>query len=176
MSDPFVGQIISIGFNWAPVGWFLCDGSLKPINQYQVLFQLVGTTYGGDGLNTFGVPDLRGRVPLSMGQGLGLSTYVLGAQVGAETVTLTPNQTALHNHTIAFSANAATATAPTSGIAVGSSTQTLIKGIYAPGPATVGLNLGTIRPNHGGLPHENRQPYQVLNYIIAYNGIYPSQG
>ena len=104
MAEPYIGQIIAVGFNFAPVGWLQCDGSLLQISQYSVLYNLLGTTYGGDGSNTFGLPDLRGRAPLSVGQGVGLSNHVLGQAAGRETVTLTSNQVGGHSHLIMASA------------------------------------------------------------------------
>ena len=177
MANPFVGQIISVGFNFAPLGWFLCDGSLKPISEYQVLYTLLGTTYGGDGTTTFAVPDLRGRAPLGMGTGRGLSTYVQGQTTGTEQVTLTANNTPLHTHTIAFSANNATDFKPAAGFTVGTNVQPDINGFYAAGPGTTPLRAGSIATNtNGGLPHENRQPFLVFNYVIAWSGVFPSQG
>jgi microcystin-dependent protein len=176
MANPFVGQIISVGFNFAPIGWFLCDGSPKPISEYQVLYTLLGTTYGGNGTTTFNVPDLRGRAPLGMGQGRGLSAYVQGTPVGTEQVSLTTNNTPLHNHTIAFSANNATDFKPAAGFTVGTNVQTLINGVYAAGPGTTPLRAGAISTNtSGGVPHENRQPFVVFNYIISWAGVFPSQ-
>jgi microcystin-dependent protein len=175
MATPFVGQIISVGFNFAPEGWFLCDGTLKPVDQYTPLFQLLGSTYGGNGTTTFALPDLRGRVPLCMGQGQGLSSYLQGQPTGVEEVTLTAGNTPLHTHSISFSANNVTDAKPSTGFTVGTNIQPAISGFYAPGPANVGLRGGTITNNAGGVPHENRQPFLVLNYIIAWAGVYPSQ-
>jgi microcystin-dependent protein len=177
MSTPFVGQIISVGFNFAPVGWFLCDGKPYPISQYEPLYQLLGTFYGGDGVTTFNVPDLRGRTPLCMGTGKGLSTYVQGQVLGSEQITLTANNTPLHTHTVALSVNSATTDTPQTGYTVGTNVQSSINGFYAAGPATQPLSGATFRVNtNGGQPHENRQPYLALNYIIAWAGVYPSQG
>ena len=175
MAQPFVGQIIAVGFNFAPDGWLLCDGSNQPIGRYQTLYQLIGTTYGGDGVNTFGLPDLRGRAPISMGQGPGLSPYVIGQFVGTEAVTLQAGQVGSHNHLLQFSSQSATDIAPTAGIAVGAGNQPLLKGFYAAAVATVPLRQGSMSANGGSQPHENRQPFQAANYIIAYDGIYPSQ-
>lgn len=186
MSEPYLGQIIAVGFSFAPVGWFLCDGKLLPISQYDALYQLLGTQYGGDGITTFGLPNLNGRAPLGAGQGRGLSNYVQGQVMGSETVTLTGANTPPHTHTIAFSATAAAAASPkpvppaTAPLTVGANSQSVLKnGLYSSlGSglrANVGLKKGQIKPVIGGQPHENRQPYVVLNYIIAWAGIYPSQ-
>ena len=138
---------------------------------------LLGTTYGGNGMTTFGLPNLNGRVSVSAGQGPGLSNYVLGQMQGTESVSLTSANTPPHTHTISFSANNATATSPkgTARMAVGASVQTALKGFYAAGPATVALRPGSIDADAGGQPHENRQQFLVLNYIIAWSGVYPSQ-
>lgn len=174
MASPFVGQIIPVAFTFAPQGWFLCDGSLKPIATYDALYNLIGTTYGGDGQSTFGVPDLRGRAALAFGNRPGFSTYVIGQTVGAESVTLTAGQTASHSHTLNFSANAGNLTVPAAGLAAGTNSQNAVNA-YAPKPATTGLASGSITSSSGGQPHENRQPFLVINYIIAWAGTYPSQ-
>ena len=177
MATPFVGQIISVGFNFAPLGWFLCDGSLQDIAGYETLYALLGTTYGGNGTTTFGLPDLRGRAPLSMGTGKGLSTYVQGQMLGVEQVTLTANNTPLHTHPVSLSVNSATTATPATGTTLGTNVQGALTGFYAAGPATQPLSAATFRANtNGGLPHENRQPFVVLNYIIAWAGVFPSQG
>src|SRR5271157_4168043 len=105
MAQPFVGQIIAVGFGFTPVGWLPCDGTTRPIAQYEPLYQLIGTTYGGNGTTTFGLPDLRGRAPVHFGRGSGLSTYVLGQISGSESVTMVASQAAAHNHNLVASAN-----------------------------------------------------------------------
>lgn len=114
MATPFVGQIISVGFNFAPLGWFPCDGRTLQISEYQLLYQIIGTTYGGGGVTDFALPNLNGRVPLGIGQGQGqgLSNYVPGQIAGTESVTLLGNNTPPHTHTISFSATAATGVSP----------------------------------------------------------------
>jgi microcystin-dependent protein len=178
MANPFVGQIISVGFNFAPLNWFLCDGTPKPIAQYEVLYNLIGTTYGGDGITTFNVPDLRGRAPLIMGTGKGLSTYVQGQILGAEQITLTTNNLPQHNHPVSLSVSSATTATPAAGTTLGTNVQPLINGFY--GPPTGGtlqpLSTATFSTATGGQPHENRQPFLALNYIICWSGVYPSQG
>ncbi|HTR86397.1 MAG TPA: tail fiber protein [Reyranella sp.] len=174
MASPYVGQIISVGFNWSPVGWAACNGQALPIVEYEALFTLIGTTYGGDGQATFKVPNLNGSVPIGMGQGTGLSPYSLGQAGGVEEVTLTVNQIAQHNHSINFSSNPATNTAPTTNIAIGAGVTSQLYGLYAPGPGTQALGPATITNSQSGAqPHENRQPYQVLNYIICTQGLFP---
>lgn len=181
MANPFVGQIISVGFNFAPVGWLPCDGSIVPISTYDVLFNLLGTTYGGNGTSTFGLPNLNGQVPLGQGQGQGLSPYILGQQVGTEQVTLLGSNTPQHSHTVSFSQIGATLPSPlpVSGgnVAMGADTAAVLPGFYLANAAgTIALRGDTITSTIGGVPHENRQQFQVLKYVIAYAGIYPSQG
>jgi microcystin-dependent protein len=177
MAQPFVGQIIAAGFGFAPVGWFLCDGSLYPISQYDVLYNLLGTTYGGNGTTNFAVPDLRGRSPLCMGQGQGLSPYVQGQLAGTENVTLQGNQVGAHNHNLLSLAAAGTSNTPSStvALAVGSLTPAPAYLPGSPAPTLTPLAANAIGPNGNSVPHNNLQPLQCLNYIIAWAGIYPSQ-
>jgi microcystin-dependent protein len=173
MAQPFVGQVIAVGFNFAPQGWFLCDGSLLSIAQFDVLFELIGTTYGGDGQTTFALPDLRGRGALGTGQGPGLSNYILGQSGGVESVALASNQFASHTHALQA---AATATTPTPGSAVVLGTPAAGTTLYAPPPSTTTLAPSAVSPGGGsGQSHENRQPSSTINYIIAWAGIFPSQ-
>ena len=175
MSTPYIGQIISVGFNFPPVGWLNCDGSLYDISQYNALFSLIGTTYGGNGQTNFAVPDLRGRVPLGMGQGVGQPTYVLGQIAGTETVSLQGNQVGSHTHTLLASSKNGTVSTPGPQNALAINTATQVSA-YAPNPVNTTMAGSSIGISPGGLPHENRQPYQTLNFIIAYDGIYPTQG
>lgn len=179
MSQPFVGQIIRVGFSFAPAGWMRCEGQLLPISQYETLFNLIGTTYGGDGQETFALPDLRGRVPLSMGQSPGTSSYVIGQNGGTETVTLTGQQMPQHQHFANAVATGGSSATP------GSSNMLANEGpagttqvfTYAPYDAAnqTALSASSIAPNQGGQPHENRQPLLVILYCISLFGIYPSQ-
>jgi microcystin-dependent protein len=173
MSEPFVGQVIAVGFNFAPVGWALCQGQLLPISQNAALFSLLGTTYGGDGQSTFGLPDLRGRVALGMGQGSGMQPYIQGQLGGVESVTLTANQFASHTHALQA---AATATTPTPGSGVVLGTPAAATPIYATAgtPATLAGSAVSLAAG-GNLAHENRQSSLAINYIIALEGIFPSQ-
>lgn len=173
MSECFIGEIRLFGGNFAPVGWAFCDGSLLPIAQYDALFALIGTTYGGDGQTTFGLPDLRGRVAIHQGQGPGLSFYTMGQQVGVESVTLTSAQ-AGHSHTLMASSAAAVVgdTNPTSKVpaAIGAGM------LYSTGSgAPVGMAAAMVGSAGGSQPHENVMPSLVLNYIIATEGIFPSR-
>jgi microcystin-dependent protein len=173
MSQPFVGQVIAVGFNFAPVGWALCQGQLLPISENEVLFNLIGTTFGGDGQTTFGLPDLRGRAALGMGSGSGLSSYVLGQPGGFESVTLTSAQIGSHTHGLSAAATA-TSSIPSSSAVLG--TPAAATPIYATGGVGATLAAGAVSATSGGgQPHENRQPSLTINYIISLFGIFPSQ-
>jgi microcystin-dependent protein len=174
MSEPFLGQVIAVGFNFAPSGWAFCDGRLVSISEFSALFQLLGTTYGGDGVSTFGLPDLRGRAALGVGQGPGLQPYVQGQIGGVESVPLTAGQFANHTHALQA---AATATTPTPGSAVVLGTPNAPTPIYAASGTGATLASSTVSTAAGsGQPHENRQPSLAINYVIALFGIFPSQG
>jgi microcystin-dependent protein len=173
MSQPFVGQIIAVGFNFAPQGWALCQGQLLPISEYSTLFALIGTTFGGNGQTTFGLPDLRGRAALGMGQGPGLGSYVLGQAGGVESVTVTGAQIGSHAHGLSAAATATTAT-PSSSVVLG--TPAAATPIYATGGTGATLTAGAVSATPGGgQPHENRQPSLNVNYIISLFGVFPSQ-
>ena len=168
MSQPYVGQLLLVGFNFAPVGWAFCNGQLMDISQNDTLFNLIGTTYGGDGQSTFALPDLRGRAALHMGTATTGSTYAIGQTGGVETVTLTANQMPLHSH--AFQA------AGVLGDSQHANNTLLADGqaIYsanAPNVAMLGTSVSSVGGNQ---PHDNLQPYLVLNWIISLYGIYPS--
>ena len=120
MSEPYIGQILAVGFNFAPVNWALCDGALLPISEYSTLFNLIGTTYGGDGVTTFALPDLRGRTAIHQGTGPGLPTFVMGQAGGAESVTVTAAQTPGHNHLLNTSSNTAASNTPGPSVAIAS--------------------------------------------------------
>ena len=173
MSTPYIGQIIAVGFNFAPIDWALCNGQTLDINQYTALYQLIGTTYGGNGVTTFNLPDLRGRAALSWGQAPGLSNYTIGQAAGTENVTLTLPQMPQHTHLVNGSSANATSANPGSTLVLGSASANM-KIYAAPGTATA-LGAGSIGSSGGGLPHENRQPFLAINYIIALFGVYPPQ-
>lgn len=161
------------GGNFAPAGWALCDGQLISIAENETLFQLIGTTYGGDGQVTFSLPDLQGRIPLHQGNGPGLSTRTLAESFGSESVTLNANQIPPHNHSIQAS--------PTVGNSTGTSNSTIAAGtigrVYTNDntPANLGdLNAGTIANAGGSQPHDNMMPYLCINFIISLYGIFPS--
>jgi microcystin-dependent protein len=169
--EPYVGQILAVGFNFAPVGWLPCNGQLVSISEYEVLYNVIGTTYGGDGINTFGIPDLRGRAALCSGNGA-----VMGQIAGSETVTLNANQIGQHNHIVLTSANTANLTTPAATSVLGVATGSTNVFVYQAGPADTTLSPAMIGITGNGLPHANTQPYLVINYIIAPYGVYPSQG
>ena len=177
MADPFIGQILLVGFNFAPVGWHLCDGTLLSIQQNTALFSLLGTTYGGDGINNFALPDLRSRVPIGIGQGNGLSLYTIGETTGAESVTLLASQIPSHNHTInADNATTNGATTPANNyVAAGSSGGRPTNNFSTAVTSATTLNGNTVSHFGGNQPHNNIQPVLALNYIIALNGIFPSR-
>jgi microcystin-dependent protein len=174
--EPFVGQIIPVGFNFAPVGWFLCQGQLVPIAQFETLFALIGTTYGGDGISSFGIPDLRGRAPLHQGQGTGLSFYALGQITGTESVTLTAGQVGAHSHAFMASTQTANTVTPGPTTTLGNATPTGGLFTYDAGTASnTNLTQASISSTGSSNPHENRQPYLGVNYIIAWAGIFPNR-
>ncbi len=177
LTNPTIGEVTMFAGNFAPRGWALCDGQLLPISQHQALFSILGTTYGGDGRSTFALPDLRGRTPIHVGRGPGLSDYRLGAKGGAETVTLTANQMPAHKHDIEAKLYVSDVE-PT--IKDGTDNVFGASNIYAvDGRAVSALRGGTIRSSigdsGGGQAHENRAPYLGINYIIALQGTFPSR-
>jgi len=169
MSEPYVGEIRIAGFNFAPYGWAFCDGSAIPIDENTTLFTLIGTTYGGDGVNTFNIPDLRGRVPIHQGTNLGMQ-FVMGQTAGTETVTLAANQLASHSHP--FEANTAVATSPNPAAKVPAATQTVP--IYTTPSSPVTMSSVSTSTG-GGQSHSNIQPMLVINFIISLYGVFPSQ-
>jgi microcystin-dependent protein len=176
VSTPFLAQIEIFSFNFAPRGWALCDGQLLPINQNQALFSLLGTTYGGDGRVTFALPDLRSRVPISMGAG-----YVLGERGGAEGVTINVSTMPAHNHLLnGDNANGTVATPATNTVTgVGNGTANpggpFSIALYSSTNPNNALWPGTIGNNGGSQAHNNLMPYLCLNMSIALQGIFPSQ-
>lgn len=171
MSTVYLGQIMLTGFNFAPKGFARCDGALMSIAQNQALFALLGTTYGGDGITTFQLPDLRGRTPIAAG-GNG-SRYTMGQTGGSENVSLLPNQLPQHVHQAAFGPGAGEARNPAAGLY---GQTAAAQPIYANASGTqVPLDPGVISGGGLGQPHSNMQPYTVLNFCIATAGIFPSR-
>jgi len=174
MSSPYVGEVRPFAGNFAPVGWQLCDGTLLAISSYQVLYTLIGTTYGGNGTTNFAVPDLRGRCIIHQGTGTGLSPYIMGQPIGVETVTVTLPQMASHPHTFGGITGLGTAANPGTTVELaGAPTGDLI---YDGPGAPVALAPNAVSSVGGSQPHQNRQPYQAITYIIALEGLYPQQG
>ena len=175
MSQPFVGEIRMFGFSRTPNGWQACDGSLLSIAEYEVLFTLIGTTYGGDGQNTFAVPDLRGRLPIHQGQGPGLSSYVIGQVSGTETVTLNTLQMPAHTHTVLATTAAATTGNITNAIIPGAVSGETMYATDITGGAPFTVAPVSVTAAGGSQPHENTMPTLTVQYCIAWAGIYPSQ-
>lgn len=169
MSEPFLAQIMIVGFNFAPRGWAFCDGQILPINQNQSLYSLLGTTYGGDGRTTFALPELRGRVPIHAGSSGG-ATYLLGQKGGAETVTLNAAEMPTHRHPTRARDADATDSDPASTRMLGRASAPM----YGDSGAEEMANAA-IANTGGGQAHENRQPYQVLGFCIALQGLFPSR-
>jgi microcystin-dependent protein len=167
MADPFLGEISPVAFPFAPKGWALCDGQLMQIQQNQALFSLLGTTYGGDGIRTFALPDLRGRVSVHSGP-----NYPLGATGGVEGVTLNSNQIPAHSHAPVCSTQAGTSGEPASQVWAGTSGEKL----YQTGSSPNGsMATGLITPGGSSQPHTNLQPFEVVNFIVALVGVFPSR-
>ncbi|KGO83836.1 hypothetical protein Q762_00895 [Flavobacterium cauense R2A-7] len=171
-SEPFIGQIAVVAFNYAPQGWAKCEGQLLPIAQNQALFALLGTTYGGDGMTTFALPDLRGRVPMGDGNGPGLTPRVLGEKSGSETNTLTIAQMPMHNHTVNASTVDGDQNVPTGSIPA--NTKALDKE-YTASAANTTMSPSMIGVSGGSQPVNNIQPYTTLTYIIALQGVWPTR-
>jgi microcystin-dependent protein len=170
MAQPYVGEIRLFGGNFPPAGWALCDGSLLPIAENETLFQLIGTTYGGDGQSTFALPDLRGRIPIHVGAGPGLTSRVLGEIDGQEAVTLTPAELPAHAH--AWQATGASAD-PAAG-PVGALLADASAPIYAAAGADLALDLQSVGAAGASQAHENMAPFLCVTFIIALYGIFPS--
>jgi microcystin-dependent protein len=176
MANPFVGQIIMFAGNYAPQGWALCDGHVLAIADYQPLFSVIGTTYGGDGTTTFALPNLCSRVPIGEGQGPRLSNYQIGEAVGVEAVGLIESEIPQHSHPAAAANHAGTSNVPAGnailsalgGEAASQEYQTVA---YAPPANQTHLNPNTVGPTGGGQPHPNLQPYLAINYCISLFGI-----
>jgi microcystin-dependent protein len=167
MSQPYVGEIRMFAGNFAPLGWMFCNGQLLPIASYEVLFALIGTTYGGDGQNTFALPNLQSRIPIHQGPG-----FTLGQMGGAESVALTANQIPPHNHSPQVNNNWANTPSP-QGAVWGNGG--LLGRTYGTAGSSVAMNSQAIQQTGGNQPHDNMLPYLTVNFIIAYAGIFPPQ-
>jgi microcystin-dependent protein len=167
MAQPYVGEVRMFAGNFPPVGWMFCEGQLLPISENETLFQLIGTTYGGDGQETFGLPDLRGRLPMHQGNG-----FILAETGGAEEITLTTQQMPTHNHALVVSTASATQNAP-SGSMTGNSPSVDLYRESNPNPGT-NFNAQALTMTGGNQPHTNFQPYLCVDFIISLFGIFPS--
>jgi microcystin-dependent protein len=165
MAQPYVGEIRMFAGNFAPAGWMFCNGSIVSIAENETLFNLIGTTYGGDGQSTFALPNLQSRVPIHQGSG-----FTLAQTGGAETITLTANQMPAHSHPMVASSNPAGAASPTNAI-LGTTTQVTT---YFSDPPTQNMNVADIGAAGGNQPHNNIQPFLCISFIISLYGIFPS--
>jgi microcystin-dependent protein len=179
MSQPFLGQITVFPYGFAPLGWADCAGQILPISQYAALFSLLGTFYGGNGTSNFALPDLRGRIPLSQGQGPGLSSYAIGQSGGVETVSLLPANVPSHSHTLfATTAPGTTNTAAANLLSApqkGSGREGIQGKIYNPAAPDTALAPQAIGLAGSNQPHNNVQPFLVLRYCIALSGVFPQR-
>ncbi|HTC95662.1 MAG TPA: tail fiber protein [Terriglobales bacterium] len=166
MSSPFIGEIRMFGGNFAPVGWAFCNGALIPISENDALFNLIGTTYGGDGVSTFALPNLQSRVPVHVGPG-----FALGQSGGAETVTLTTSQIPAHSHVPQGFSGVGNQSSPGSGVWASSSPATY----YGDTAPSVAMDPAAIGSAGGSQPHDNMVPFLVINFILSLFGIFPSQ-
>jgi microcystin-dependent protein len=172
MGEPFIGEIRMFGATFAPAGWAFCDGQLMAISQNDTLFTLIGTTYGGDGQETFGIPNLQGRIPVHMGQGPGLSqNYQQGETFGSESVTLTTNQIPIHTHALLASNDVPTGTTANGNI-TGNTNQLKI---YTENTPTKLFATNALSPVGGNQPHDNMMPSLVISFIISLFGVFPTQ-
>jgi microcystin-dependent protein len=167
MAQPYVGEIRMFAGNFAPAGWMFCEGQLLPISENETLFQLIGTTYGGDGESTFALPDLRGRIPIHQGSG-----FILAETGGAEEITLSVQQTPQHAHPVLASTALATTNAPANNVFAASSGSTIFP--YGTDQPPTTLQTATISSVGGSQPHTNFQPYLCVDFIISLFGIFPS--
>lgn len=165
MAQPYVGEIRLFAGNFAPAGWAFCNGALLPISEFETLFQLIGTTYGGDGESTYAVPDLQSRVPIHQGNG-----FVLGETGGVETVTLTQQQVPSHSHPLVATTAPGTSNTPAGNLLAQTSSVTP----YINDATSVDMAANAISGTGGSQPHDNMQPFLAVSYIISLYGIFPS--
>ncbi len=172
MADPFVAEIRIFPFNFAPKGWALCNGQLLPISQNTALFALLGTTYGGDGRSTFGLPNLQGSAPMHPGQGPGLSLHDLGETGGSETVTLLESEIPAHSHTMKANGGDGTLPSPANNVSSGPGADRDLFW-YKNGPPNSTMRADASGTAGGSLPHNNLMPYLTINFCIAMQGVFP---
>ena len=168
MGQPYVGEIRMFAGNFAPAGWMFCEGQLLPISQYETLFNLIGTTYGGDGQSTFALPDLRGRIPLHQGSG-----FTLAETGGVETVTLTVSQIPSHSHPWIAVSDVASSNTPSGNLLAALPLATITA--YDTDPPVLNFPANMISSVGGSQPHDNFQPYLCISFILSLFGIFPSQ-
>ena len=172
MGEPYIGEIRMFGGSFAPAGWAFCNGALMPISENDALFTLIGTTYGGDGQETFALPNLQSRIPIHAGQGPGISqSYQLGEAAGVEQVTLTMQQIPTHNHPFSASTAASNSLTPTNQV-LAQSTQ---RAIYFEATTTTNLAGNALVAQGGSQPHDNMMPFLCINFIISLFGVFPQQ-
>jgi microcystin-dependent protein len=174
MADPFVAEIRVVGFNFAPTGWAECDGQLLPISQNTALFSLLGTIYGGNGQSNFALPDIQGQVVVDPGQGQGLSLYDEGQQGGSETTTLLQTEMPIHNHSGKASIDDAQFQSPAPDRALATSSPGFAYQSNA-SQNLANMNAQNLSVTGSSFPHNNMQPYLVLNFVIALQGVYPQR-
>jgi microcystin-dependent protein len=172
MGQPYVGEIRMFAGNFAPNGWMFCEGQTLPISENEVLFQLIGTTYGGDGEETFNLPNLASRVPIHMGTGPDGTTYQIGEMAGTEQETLSTQQIPIHSHVLTGSAATGTEAPPTGALLA---TSTTLQPYAQVSPSDASFSANSITPVGGSQPHENTQPFLCINFIISLFGVFPSQ-
>ena len=174
MGQPYVGEIRMFAGNFPPNGWMFCNGDILPISENDTLFNLIGTTYGGDGQETFALPNLQSRIPIHMGTGRSGVTYQISEMAGVESVTLNTQQIPVHSHPM-LASNSAGVLSPTNAyLTTSSSSQAGTLAYNSEAPADTPLNPSIITPTGGNQPHENCQPFLAISYIISLYGIYPS--
>lgn len=176
MSTPYVGEIRLFGFSRVPNGWLPCNNSLQPISEYEVLYTLIGTTYGGDGQTTFATPNLSGRVPIHQGTGAGLSTYVIGQAAGTENVTLLPPQIPAHTHPYMTTIGPANSASVGSLVELGAITGDTMYVTDTSGATPIATSAAATQITGSTGPHDNTMPTLTVQYCIAWAGVFPTQG
>jgi microcystin-dependent protein len=173
MAQPYVGEIRMFAGNFAPNGWMFCEGQTLPISENDVLFQLIGTTYGGDGEETFNLPNLASRIPIHMGTGPDGTTYQIGEMAGTEQETLSTQQIPAHNHPLTASSDLGSVPDPGNNVLCQS--RVALQDLYLEDDPSVNLAASSVTPVGGSQPHENTQPFLCVNFIISLFGVFPSQ-
>lgn len=175
MSDNFCGEIRMFAGNYAPQDWALCEGQTLQISQYETLYSLIGTTYGGNGTTTFNLPDLRGRVPVHMGTGTGLTQRIIGQSLGTENVTMTVDTIPAHTHTLAAGSVVGELYDPNGNILAGCTAMNALQSYTTMNTAPTAMNAAAITSAGGSQPHNNMMPGLCINFIIALAGYYPER-